>query len=167
MQAELIYFHREVQDLIVFGFPAPANVGQTIFDGAELILQARLGYGFSLNGNYTYVNFSDRLTRRPKHKANFILDYQNGPFHIGFDGHVTGRRLDVDAVSFRTIDKGGFSRFDLASSYDLPWRAPGIKRVSLYGKIENLFNKKYEEGDGFPARPLNFLLGIRGLFGKE
>lgn len=167
LQVETIYFHREVRDLIVFSGLIPKNVGQTIFDGAEVVLQAKLGPGLSLKGNYTYVNFSDRLTRRPKHKVNLSLSYQNGPWNLHFLSHITGRRLDVDAVTFKTIDKGGFSRFDLASLYALPWRAPGIKQLSLYGKIENLFNKRYEEADGFRAPPVNFLIGIRGVFGKD
>lgn len=167
LQLETLFFHREVKDLIVFRGAAPKNVGQAIFDGAEIILQVRLGNGLSFGGNYTYVNFSDRLTRRPKHKGNLSLNYQNGPWNINFLSHIVGRRLDVDAVSFATIGKGGSSRFDLASTYALPWRAPGIKQVSLYGKIENLFNRRYEEADGFRAPPVNFLIGLRGVFGKE
>ena len=164
---EPTYFHREVKDLIVFKGSRPENVGQVIFDGVETTLQVPLGKGFSFKGNYTYVNFSDRLTRRPKHKGNLILNYKNGPFNLNFGSHLTGRHLDVDAVTFDTIDKVGFSRFDLASSYVLPWQPPGTKQVQLFAKIENLFNKRYEEADGFLARPVNFLIGLRGVFGKD
>ncbi len=167
LKLETIYFHREVKDLIVFKGSRPENVGQAIFDGAEVILEALLGYGFSIRGNYTFVNFSDRLTRRPKHKGSLLLNYQDGPLGIHFGSHVTGRRLDVDAVNFNTIDQGGFSRFDLASSYVLPWRPPGAKQLSLYAKIENLLDKKYEEADGFRSRPLNFFIGLRGVFGSN
>jgi outer membrane receptor protein involved in Fe transport len=41
----------------------------------------------------------------------------------------------------------------------------GVKNIALFGKIENLLNRKYEEADGFRARPLNFLLGARATFG--
>ena len=164
---EPTYFHREVKDLIVFKGSRPENVGQVIFDGVETTLQVPLGKGFSFKGNYTYVNFSNRLTRRPKHKGNLILNYKNGPFNLNFDSHLTGRHLDVDAVNFNTIDKAGFSRFGLASSYVLPWQPPGTKQVQLFAKIENLFNKRYEEADGFLARPVNFLIGLRGVFGKD
>ena len=164
---EPTYFHREVRDLIVFKGSRPENVGQVIFDGVETTLQVPLGKGFSFKGNHTYVNFSDRLTRRPKHKGNLTLNYRNGPFNLNFDSHITGRHLDVDAVNFNTIDKAGFSRFGLASSYTLPWQPPGTKQVRLFAKIENLFNKRYEEADGFLARPLNFLIGIQGVFGKD
>ena len=56
-------------------------------------------------------------------------------------------------------------RADLASSYMLPWVVPGIKDMSVFGRIQNLFNKKYQEPNGFRAPPLNFLVGIRATFG--
>ncbi len=167
LQVEATYFHRDVKDLITFKGLAPENIGRVIFDGTELGLQAKLGYGFTLKGNYTYVNFNQPLTRRPKHKGNVILDYQNGPLNIDFNAHLTGHRLDIDPVTFSTIDTPGFARFDLAASYALPWTAPGIKQVRLYGKIQNLADKKYEEAAGFPARPLNFVLGLAGVFGTK
>lgn len=164
---EVIYFHREVKDLIQFAGLAPGNLGQVIFDGTELILSGKLPWGFGWKGNYTFMNASDRLTRRPKHKGNILLGYQAGPLNLHLTAHVIGRRLDVDAVSFATIDKGGYSRFDLAWSYRLPWKFQGAREIGLYGKIENFLNKKYEQADGFRARPLNFLFGIRGVLGKE
>jgi vitamin B12 transporter len=166
MQIEATYFHRDVKDLITFKGLAPQNVGQVIFDGAELGLQTKLGYGFTLKGNYTYVNFDQPLTRRPKHKGNVILDYQSGPLNINFNAHVTGRRLDIDPINFNTINTPGFARFDLAASYTFPWTAPGVKQVRFYGKIQNLADKRYQEAAGFPARPLNFLIGLQGTFGK-
>jgi outer membrane cobalamin receptor len=48
----------------------------------------------------------------------------------------------------------------------LPWRAPWVQQTSVFGKIENLFNKQYEQVDGFRARPFNFLLGVRATFGS-
>ncbi|MFQ5681666.1 MAG: TonB-dependent receptor plug domain-containing protein [Candidatus Binatia bacterium] len=167
LHLEAIYFHREVKDLIVFRGFSPENVGQAIFDGVEFIAALKLPWGLSWRGNYTFLNISDRIIRRPKHKGNLTLNYKNGPLNFNLNTHITGRRLDIDANTFRTIDKGGYTRFDLAASYVLPWRAPGVKSVSLYGKIENLFDRGYEEADGFRARPINFLIGIRGAFGRN
>jgi outer membrane cobalamin receptor len=41
-----------------------------------------------------------------------------------------------------------------------------VKEIAVFGKVQNLFNKKYEEADGFRAQPLSFLLGVRGTFGQ-
>jgi vitamin B12 transporter len=164
---ETNYFHREVRDLIVFKGFAPENVGQVLFNGTEVILRGNLGHGLSLGGNYTFLGFTDRLVRRPKHSGSVGLNYQNGPLNINLASHIVGRHLDFDAVTFNTIDKGGYSRFDLATSYTLPWTAPLVKQVSLFGKIQNLADKKYQEADGFRAPPLNFLIGLRGVFGSK
>jgi outer membrane cobalamin receptor len=80
---------------------------------------------------------------------------------------MVGRRDDFRAASpFGDITKSGYAIFNLASYYTLPWRVPAVKELKLLGKIENLFNKKYEQADGFRAPPLNFLLGVRATFGS-
>ena len=96
-----------------------------------------------------------------------ILNYEQERFHANLNANIVGKRDDFGVVSGADIKEAGYVKMDLASSYLLPWTAPGVKRLSLFGKIENLFNKKYEEADGFLARPLNFLIGIRGAFGKD
>ena len=67
---------------------------------------------------------------------------------------------------FGNIVKADTRYSTLQASILLPLRVPAVKDLTLFGKIENLFNKKYEEADGFRARPLNFLLGIRATFGS-
>jgi outer membrane receptor protein involved in Fe transport len=83
---------------------------------------------------------------------------------MNLDTHIVGRRDDTNSFTGGNIKKPGYVRFDLAGSFRLPVTVPLVKNVSLFGKIENLFNKTYEEADGFPARPLNFLLGVRATF---
>jgi outer membrane receptor protein involved in Fe transport len=60
-----------------------------------------------------------------------------------------------------------YARFDLAGSYRWPVQMALVKNVALFAKIENLFNRKYEEANGFRARPINFLLGVQGVFGNK
>jgi outer membrane cobalamin receptor len=94
------------------------------------------------------------------------LNFFHEGLNINLNANILGPRDDFRAASpFGDIVKPGYGIFDLASSYTLPWRVPGAKALAVFGKIENLFNKKYEEADGFRARPLNFLLGIRATFG--
>ncbi|TMA97558.1 MAG: TonB-dependent receptor [Deltaproteobacteria bacterium] len=161
------YFHREVQDLIE-GRPIPGNpfgcfraenVGRARFDGVEWSLDIKLLTSLTVNANYTYLDWDTadgKLRRRPRHRGN-----------VNLSANVVGSRDDFRASSpFGDIRKPGYGIFDLASYYSLPWKVPGVKNLTLFGKIENLFNKKYEEVDGFRARPVNFLLGVRATFGK-
>jgi len=168
----ITYFHREVEDLILF--PAPnfeaRNVGKVRVDGIELFGDIHLGHGLSLRPSYTFLEndtSSGRLVRRPRHRGSMNLNYEQERFHMNLNANIVGKRDDFGVVSGADIKEARYVKVDLASSYLVPWKAPGVKRLSLFGKIENLFNKKYEEADGFLARPLNFLIGIRGVFGKD
>jgi vitamin B12 transporter len=172
------YFHREVQDLIE-GRPIPGNpfgcfraenVGRARFDGVEWSLDIKLLTSLTVNANYTYLDWDTadgKLRRRPRHRGNVNLNYLYENLNVNLSANVVGSRDDFRASSpFGDIRKPGYGIFDLASYYSLPWKVPGVKNLTLFGKIENLFNKKYEEVDGFRARPLNFLLGVRATFGK-
>jgi vitamin B12 transporter len=172
------YFHREVQDLIE-GRPIPGdpfgcfraeNVGSARFDGVELSLSIKLLDSLTVNTNYTYLDWDTadgKLPRRPRNRGNVNLNYLHDRWNVNLGANIVGRRDDFRAASpFGNTTKAGYVIFDLASYYSLPWRVPAVKDLTLFGKIENLLNKKYEEADGFRARPLNFLLGMRATFGS-
>lgn len=173
------FFHREVSDLIATG-PTPdptdpafcvraEHLGKARLAGVEWLINLKLFSFLSLGANYTYLDWDTadgRLLRRPRHRGNVNLNYNYERFHLNLDANIVGRRDDVDSITGGNIKKPGYVRFDLAGSYRLPVKLALVQEVSLFGKIENLFNKRYEEADGFRARPLNFLLGLRALFGK-
>ncbi len=173
------YFHREVKDLIE-GRPIPGdpfgcfraeNVGRARFDGVELTLGIKLFEGLTLNANYTYLDWDTAdgtLPRRPHNSGNVILNYLQDALNVNLIVNIVGRRDDFRAASpFGDTITAGYGTVDLASSYKLPWRMPLVKELSLIGKIQNLFNKKYDQADGFRAPPLNFLLGFRASFGNQ
>lgn len=173
------YFHREVRDMIE-GRPIPGdpfgcfraeNVARARFDGVEWNLGIKLLTSLTVNANYTYLDWDTadgKLRRRPRHRGNVTLNYLHDNLNVNLIANIVGRRDDFRAASpFGDITKPGYVRFDLASYYSLPSQMSGVKNLTLFGKIENLFDKKYDEVDGFRARPLNFLLGIRGSFGSK
>ncbi|MGH7767408.1 MAG: TonB-dependent receptor, partial [Candidatus Binatia bacterium] len=179
------YFHREVKDLIeaipisvnpvLFpGCPLPSvfqakNVGRARFDGVELSLGVKLLSFLGLNGQYTFLDWDTAdgtLVRRPRHRGSVNLNYLYEDLSLNLNALIVGRRDDFDVQTFANIKMPGYTRFDLAGSYRLPLSFPWVKAISLFGKIENLFDKKYQETDGFDARPINFLLGLQGVFGK-
>jgi vitamin B12 transporter len=172
------YFHREMKDLIE-GRPIPGdpngcfraeNVGRGRFDGVELTLGIKLFEGLTLNANYTYLDWDTAdgtLPRRPRNSGNVVLNYLQDALNVNLTVNIVGRRDDFRAASpFGTTVTAGYGTVDLASSYRLPWQMPLVKEMSLIGRIQNLFNKKYDQADGFRAPPLNFLLGLRATFGS-
>jgi vitamin B12 transporter len=173
------YFHREVKNLIEAS-PIPGdpmgcfraeNVGNARFDGVELTLGIRLFEGLTLNANYTYLDWDTAdgtLPRRPHNSGNIILNYLRDALNVNLIVNIVGRVDDFRAASpFGDTITAGYGIVDLASSYKLPWRMPLVKELSLIGKIQNLFNKRYDQADGFRAPPLNFLLGFRANFGNQ
>jgi vitamin B12 transporter len=174
------YFHREVKDLIGFApvaqggcpfIPLQAtNLGNARFDGVEWGIKLRIFRGLSAGASYTYLDWDTddgRLTRRPRHRGNVNLNYLYERFQVNLAAHMVGRRDDNNAVTAAPITKAGYTKFDLAGAYQLPVKLALVKTVTLFGKIENLFNRKYEEADGFRAQPLNFLVGVQGTLGKD
>ncbi|MFQ5851277.1 MAG: TonB-dependent receptor plug domain-containing protein [Candidatus Binatia bacterium] len=173
------YFHKELRDLIE-ARPIPGalpfcsrgeNVGRARFDGLEWRVNIKILSSLFLDANYTYLDWDTkdgRLLRRPRHRGNVSLNHTYEGFHVNLNANIVGNRDDREATDFtKNITKPGHVKVDLSSSYALPVGLPLVKELTLFGKIENLFNKKYEEADGFRARPLNFLFGIRGLFGRD
>jgi vitamin B12 transporter len=172
-------FHREVSDLIGTG-PTPdptdpafcvraENLGKARFDGVEWLMDVKVFSFLTIGANYTYLDWdteNGRLLRRPRHRGNVNVNYFYERFRMSFDTHIVGRRDDTNSFTGGNIKKAGYVRFDLAGSFQLPVKVTLVKDVSLFGKIENALNKKYEEADGFRARPLNFLLGLRATFGS-
>jgi len=172
------YFHREVKDLIE-GQPIPGdplgcfraqNVGTARFDGVEWGMSIKLLTSLDLKANYTYLDWDTadgRLPRRSRNRGNVTLNYVHEKWNVNLSANLVGRRDDFRAASpFGDITKPGYAIFNLASYYTLPWRVPAVKDLTLFGRVENLFNRKYEEIDGFRAPPLNFLIGVRSTFGS-
>jgi vitamin B12 transporter len=172
------YFHRDVKDLIE-GRPIPGdpfgcfraqNVGHARFNGVEWTLGIKIFSPLTLSANYTYLDWTTEdgtLPRRPHNQGNVILNYLQDALNINLIANIVGRRDDFRAASpFGNIVTPGYVIVNLASSYTLPWRLPFVKELALIGKIQNLFNKKYDQTDGFRAPPLNFLLGFRVNLGS-
>ncbi len=171
------YFHREVKDLIE-GRPIPdppfcfqaVNVGRARFDGVEWSLAIKLLSFLGLNAQYTYLDWdtaNGTLPRRPRHRGSVSVNFSHEKLEMNLIANIVGKRDDFDAQTFANTKNSGYTRFDFAASYRLPVRIDLVKNISLVAKIENLFNRSYEEADGFRARPFNFLLGITGVLGKN
>ncbi|HTM06954.1 MAG TPA: TonB-dependent receptor [Verrucomicrobiae bacterium] len=172
------YFHREVKDLIE-ARPIPGNdqgcfrafnVGRARFDGVEWNLAWKIFSFLGLNGNYTYLDWDTEtgtLPRRPRHRGSIGLNYNYDALEVNLTSLIVGRRDDFHATKFTQIQMPGYNRVDLAAAYRLPVKIDLVKSLALFFKAENLFSRRYEEANGFRARPFNFLLGLQGVVGKN
>jgi vitamin B12 transporter len=176
LSLETVYFSRRVKGLIEgllvsldpFKFEAQ-NVGRADIQGVEVIPVLRVLPGLTLSGNFTFLDFATkdgRLLRRPTEQGSVRVTYQRSvlrgtddllTFNLNLD--VIGDRDDVDPLrGFRTNPM--YARTDLAVSYSFPVNILSFSRLTVYSKIQNLFDRHYQEVLGFRSPPLNYLAGI-------
>ncbi|NOT55089.1 MAG: TonB-dependent receptor, partial [Deltaproteobacteria bacterium] len=178
---EAVYFERRVKGLIEgvlidpdnFVFQAQ-NKGRVDIQGVEVIPVLRPLPDLTLSGSFLFLDFvtSDgKLLRRPSERGTLHANYQRRDLwwekdqlnlHLGL--RVVGDRDDVDPSSGTTRANGMFATTNMAISYSFPSSLAPLSEVTVYGKIENLFDREYEETLGFRAPPLNYLIGMKATF---
>jgi vitamin B12 transporter len=160
LQASATYFHRDSEDLIIFiSCPQPRtgicanrpsgtydNVARARAEGVEFGLTMQPVDALRLQTNYTYTdarnrspgnaNFGRQLVRRPQHSVVTLLDYR-WPF-----GLETGATLTHVGASFDNANNSrkveGYVLADLRAAF------PVTDRIEIYGRVENLFDERYE-----------------------
>lgn len=160
LRASATYFRRESTDLITFiSCPPPRNgicvdrpsgtfdnVGRARAEGVEIGLSLQPVAALGIQANYTFtdatnraagsVNFGRQLVRRPQHSFTALVDYR---WRFGVE---TGATLTHVGSSFDTPNNSrkveGYVIADLRIAY------PIVNRLELHGRIENLFDARYE-----------------------
>ncbi|WP_419815707.1 TonB-dependent receptor plug domain-containing protein [Glacieibacterium sp.] len=160
IEASATYFRRNSRDLINFiscftpltgictgrPFGTYDNVARARAEGVELGLTLRPVDALRLQANYTYTdsrnrspgnaNFDKQLIRRPKNSASTLVDY-SWPF-----GLETGATVTMVGASFDTANNSrrvqGYVLTDIRASL------PVGKNIEVFGRVENLFDEKYE-----------------------
>lgn len=156
------YFHTNYTNLILDNFavtPATTyNAGTALTDGLEASWKTRLAGAVQTKLTYTYLVGEDTsdhtgLLRRPRNSgsADLFLDLQNG-WTIGAGALLVSRRLDVDPLSYATIDDPSYT----AVRAYLRWQFN--RHLDLHLRVENALNRDYQPVAGYPALP-------RGIFG--
>jgi vitamin B12 transporter len=183
------YFHQRFEDLItaVFvpeppsGFFRAENLRSASAEGVEVAARMRPGFGLTVSGTYTYletkvlddggvesvaVQEGKPLIRRPKHSGSLSFDHVWNRLHSNLTATFVGDRPDVffDPVTFQSqrVTAQGYTTVDLAASYLLLKDRLHLRELTAFGKILNLFDKKYEPISGFSAPGITFLLGLKG-----
>ncbi|MEN8302675.1 MAG: TonB-dependent receptor [Campylobacterota bacterium] len=165
------YFYNEITDLIEWYDPnTPLDWsddyyknldGKSIFKGYEFEYSQNITDTISLSLNYSILSAKDKggkdLARRAKETAKLALDYYPlDDLHLGIFGEYIGERYDG-------ADKGGeqtgrYIVVDFVANYDIN------KNLSLYTKVDNLFDKYYQTVDGYATAPLSGYLGLNAKF---
>lgn len=182
------YFHNHFEDLIAFIFSptsdCPAsfcNVQKARAEGVELAATVRPGYGLTIGGGYTFLDTKvlddggigsvalqkgERLLRRPRHAGTLSIDYVWRRLHTSLVTTFVGHRSDIftNPATFVTqrVTAGGYTTVDLAGSYLLLKDTRHLRELTLFGKIQNLFDRDYQQVAGFSAPGITWLFGLKG-----
>jgi vitamin B12 transporter len=161
------YFRNDFEDLIQFdSAQGYINIAKAKTEGVELFASAKPMDDLTLRINYTYTDTEDKTTgetliRRPENKIGFDLNYRflnDGNVNLGVV--YVGKRDDLDFSTSpsRRVKLDPYTLVNLAVSYDIN------KNFQLFGRIENLFDKEYEEVKGFGTPDLSFFVGTKLSF---
>ncbi|WP_213981404.1 TonB-dependent receptor [Sphingomonas sp. dw_22] len=150
--AKATWFHRDTDNQIDFdlGTSKYLNVARARAEGVELELVATPVTGLSLRGAYTHAdaenrspgaNFGNDLARRPQDAGSISADYRFG-FGLSLGGTVlvVGDSFD-DAGNFTRLE--GYTLAGIRAAY------PVTDRIEVYGRVENLFDEKYQTVSGY------------------
>lgn len=176
---DVTYFNQDLTNEIatVFGGPpdflsSPVNRdGKSKRQGVEVSATLDLFNGFSANATYTYTDATEQTfaggprlaeVRRPEHSGSIgaaYVFYDNRARVFG-EAVFNGRMEDVAFVpslpprvtldAYTVVNIGGSFRFN--------------DNFEAYGRVENLFDERYEEVFGYNTQGRTAFLGIRGSF---
>jgi vitamin B12 transporter len=104
----------------------------------------------------------DALVRRPTHSGNVVVSYAatHGSL-VSVAANYAGKRPDFDFTQFPSprVTLPAYTKVDIAAEY--PLTRVRLGNVRLSARLENAFDKRYEEVLNFPAPGRVVLLGLK------
>lgn len=170
---EATLWHAQVSDVVIYdssianpnnpyGYGQYANADKQRTRGIEFSLAWALDDAWTVKGNYTYTDShtrkvgadDERTVQIARHKANLGLFYVKSPFSASAHAYYTDKRLDWTGRDW--IDD--YVRVDVAARYAVS------KDVSLYARVENVFDADAPEGLGYKQPGTYGIVGVEYRF---
>jgi vitamin B12 transporter len=139
--------------------------------GVNIFSEARITRWLSGSANYTYDStrtltattdpfnidpnylVGSPLLRRPLNSGNITLNASYWRMNWNIAGYFTGKRYDYNFPG--QVTDPGYALINFAATYNV------ARGFSLYGRINNLADKKYEEAYGYPALGREYRIGVK------
>ena len=164
----ITWFHNNIKNLIETDpvtFSTDVNIGRARTEGLEAYLAWQPLETLKLRADYTYTeaqdaNLHQELVRRPKNKFSTdarwqVLDALSLDASLLYVGSWVDGSRDF---SVPRLDAHPYWTADLAASYAL------TDNLALTGRVNNLFDKRYENPVGFQGPGVGFYAGIKASF---
>jgi len=161
----MTYFSNRIENLIqTIYLPSfdstTVNISQAETWGGEFFVAMRPATNIQLHVDYTYTRTQDpaglELLRRPRHNAKLDMEYRlTTQDRLTLEALYMGERQDIDRISGLRVTDGDYTLVNLAASTDLS------RHLTLFGRINNLFNRDFEPVNGFQGLGRGLFVGIR------
>jgi len=158
------YFHNRIRNLIVSdeSFTSYANIGRASTRGIESFAAYQPTKQLSLRADYTYTQATDdvlheELLRRPKHKATLTAAWQPSDV-LSVDAAILTISSWLDGnrdFSISPLRAPGYTVVNLALNYSLG------AHFALFGRVDNLLDRHYQNPTGFLQPGIGVFAGIR------
>jgi outer membrane receptor protein involved in Fe transport len=186
---DLTYFQNHFKDQIVtlggsltnLSSFTSDNLGNSRAQGGEISFQIHPLRSLQMSAEYTRddtavlslngsslalapLQVGQQLIGQPRNSGGYNLTWRHGRLMLNTNAYIRGSVLDVEpnyGLSACALDlpclfpDKGYVRVDGGFAYRLP------RGFEIYGRLDNLLNRKYEEVLGYPSLPFNFLAGVR------
>ena len=167
LQFGATWFHNAIRNLIDdnASFTSFTNVGRAHTQGVESFVALRPTEAVTFRLDYTYTEAEDdvlneELLRRPRDKWNFDARWQ-ATKQLSLDLNLLSVGSWIDGNRQFTISRltaPGYTTVDLAAGYDV------TAQVTVYGRITNLADARYEDPTGFLRPSRGVFAGVRARF---
>jgi len=161
------YFHNDITNLInIFFDPTRLrstliNIDTATTDGVETFASIVVNERLKLRADYTYTNAIDdrtgqQLLRRPRSKTSVSVSWTPVErLTLSTTALFVGEWADVDRATFLRITQPGFIVVNLAANYVIN------DHVTAFARIDNLFDERYQDPNGFLRPGFGIFGGIR------
>lgn len=167
VQLGATWFHNDIRNLITdnAAFTTNINVGRATTSGVESFALWRPNGALSLRADYTFTRAVDdilheELLRRPRHKASLDAQWSAAPALT-----LTATALYVSSwidgnrdFTVPRLTAPGYVTVNLAADY----RASA--RWSLFWRLTNLLDRRYQDPIGFLAPGFGAFAGVKARF---
>lgn len=162
--ADVTWFDSRIKDMIntqtIGGVTTFYNLASTRVQGLETSVRWQIAPDWRLSGTYTFTDSRNNatgqiLSNRPKHQGSASATW------LPLDGLETTASMRAVGSKFSSTNSrylGGFAIFTLAASYDV------TEQAKVYGRIENLLDKQYQEIDTYGTYGRSAFVGVRATF---
>lgn len=160
---DMTYFNTNVNNAIEYGGFWPNDFyynldGKSKFKGVEVSAKYTFLNSLLAEISYTYLSAkdsnNDKIIRRPKEKIDAsLLYFVNADLNMNLRGSYIGERKDIG-----NVQTGKYFLADYTINYEIN------KNLSTYFKVHNIFDKYYQELDGYGTLRRSFYLGFRTNF---